>query len=155
MRSRLKRDCVALTARLVLQMVRHEVMTRWTGRSKRQVGIPVHNQKYLQANKHPELETSVRSLKTRIERSEQKAATAEQNVKRLTQERDSAAEQLGAAYLTQKDFVSENEVLRNDNQLLRAQVKELQSENRRLKHEREELIGQLDHSHERHEDETQ
>ena len=94
-------------------------------------------------------------MKTRLERSEQKAATAEQNVKRLTQERDSAAEQLGAAYLTQKDFESENEVLRNDNQLLRAQVKELQSENRRLKHEREELIGQLDHSHERHEDETQ
>ena len=104
---------------------------------------------------HPELETSIKSLKTRLERSEQKVATAEQNVKRLTQERDSAAEQLGAAYLTQKDLESENDVLRNDNQLLRAQVKQLQSENRRFKREREELIAQLDHSHDRHEDETQ
>ena len=129
-------------------------MIRWTGKLKRQVGIQVHNQS-IPKLMSLELETSVKSLKTRIERSEQKAATAEQNVKRLTQERDSAAEQLGAAYLTQKDFESENEVVRNDNQLLRAQVKQLQSENRRLKREREELIAQLDHSHDRHEDETQ
>lgn len=97
---------------------------------------------------------SVKSLQTRLEHSEQKSAKVEHTVKRLTKERDSAAEQLAAAYLTQKELEAENETFRNDIQLLHAQIQELQSENRRHIREREQLLAELDMSHTRHETET-
>jgi len=116
-------------------------------------GLPIYHDGTLTLRL--ELETSVKSLQTRLERSEEKASKAEHTIKRLTKERDGAAEQLAAAYLTQKELESENETLRNDNQLLHAQVQELKNENRRHLREREQLIAELDLSHNRHENETQ
>ncbi|KIW04247.1 uncharacterized protein PV09_04552 [Verruconis gallopava] len=101
-----------------------------------------------------QLESSVQSLKRRLEHAERKVSTAEANTKRAREERDSLGTQLSVAYYSNEELKGENEVLQNENRLLQDQVAELQAENRALAAEIEELRMQLDLSHERHEDET-
>ena len=54
-----------------------------------------------------------------------KAATAETILKTITQERDSAVSQLGVAYFTIEQLKDDNEVLREENNDLKAQIGQL------------------------------
>ncbi|TID20535.1 hypothetical protein E6O75_ATG05299 [Venturia nashicola] len=102
-----------------------------------------------------QLETSIQSLQSRLERADRKTTFADIATKRITQERDSLVTQLGVAFYNAEEVRVENETLRNENRLLQDQVSDLQAEKEELVAENEALRDHLDASHDRHEGETE
>ncbi|KAL9078812.1 MAG: hypothetical protein Q9157_002253, partial [Trypethelium eluteriae] len=103
----------------------------------------------------PELESSLKTLQTRLDKAEQQNSLSDISVKRMTQERDDLVTQLGVAYFNVEElkrdiesfkaqigsFEKENDILMRENDAFRA-------ENQALRDQLAKLLGH-------HEEETQ
>ena len=68
------------------------------------------------------LEASVRSLQTQLQASEKKAKISERTIENISEDRDSAVQQLGIAYVTIEQLKAENEGIRAENEDLKRLV---------------------------------
>ena len=71
------------------------------------------------------LESSVRTLQSQLDASNRKAITHETILRAITQERDSAASQLSVAFVTIEQLKTENQNLREENEVLRGPTRQL------------------------------
>lgn len=93
------------------------------------------------------LDATVQTLRTKLDRSERKAAVFDIEKKRLNSERDNMAAQLGVAFQNFEEVKLDNQALRNENETLRQEVDSLRSEN-------ESLRDQIEQEQIEHRDET-
>lgn len=92
------------------------------------------------------MQSSVHALEAQVDATTRKAATAETILKNITQERDSAVSQLGVAYFTIEQLKGDNEVLREENNNLKARIGQLSANHENETQEKNSLkarIGQL------------
>lgn len=78
------------------------------------------------------LESSLRTLQSQLDKSNRKTSTAENILKTITQERDSAVSQLGVAYFTIEQLKVENESLRDENNNLKTRLGELSNDHENM-----------------------
>ena len=75
-----------------------------------------------------ELESTVKSLQTRLDAANRKVSVSEITIKNLTQDRDSAVSQLGVAFYTSEGLKAENEALRSENETLKGRLAQIEAE---------------------------
>ncbi|CAO2655660.1 Nn.00g044630.m01.CDS01 [Neocucurbitaria sp. VM-36] len=93
------------------------------------------------------LDATVQTLRTKLDRSERKAAVLEIEKKRLNTERDNMASQLSVAFQTCEELKNEKGALSTENDALRQEIDALRAEN-------EELRNQLEQEHSLRREET-
>lgn len=93
------------------------------------------------------LDATVQTLRTKLDRTERKIAVIEIEKKRLSNERDNMASQLGVAFQTCEELKIEKEALRAENEILRQEIDSLRADN-------EALRDQLEQEQEHHREET-
>ncbi|KAF2200381.1 hypothetical protein GQ43DRAFT_373943 [Delitschia confertaspora ATCC 74209] len=79
------------------------------------------------------LESSVQTLRTRLDRAERKLSVSEIANKRITAERDNLVNQLSVAFYNSEDLKTEKDALRTENDTLRQEVDSLRAENDELR----------------------
>jgi Centrosome localisation domain of PPC89 len=84
--------------------------------------------KGLRTNYVLELESTVKSLQTRLDAANRKVSVSEITIKNLTQDRDSAVSQLGVAFYTSEGLKVENEALRAENETLKSRLAQIETE---------------------------
>ncbi|KAF2494425.1 hypothetical protein BU16DRAFT_463206 [Lophium mytilinum] len=89
------------------------------------------------------LETSLNTLRVKIDSAERKASNAEISMKRATSERNNAVTQLQVAFITTEQVKAEKEILLVENEDLRNEVDELRAENAELR----DRLGEVDEVH--------
>jgi len=88
------------------------------------------------------LEATVQTLRTKLDRTERKAAVTDIEKKRLSSERDNMASQLGVAFQTCEELKAEKQALVSENDILRQEVDTLRADNEVLRDELEHEQGQ-------------
>ncbi|KAI9779441.1 MAG: hypothetical protein M1839_007406 [Geoglossum umbratile] len=74
------------------------------------------------------LESTVKSLQTRVDAANHKISVSEITIKNLTQDRDSAVSQLGVAFYTSESLKVENEALKAENAALKSRLAQIETE---------------------------
>lgn len=93
------------------------------------------------------LDTTVQTLRTKLDRADRKVAVLEIEKKRLNTERDNMANQLGVAFQTCEELKNEKGALTTENDALRREIDSLRAEN-------ESLREQLGEEQDQHREET-
>ncbi|KAI9766634.1 MAG: hypothetical protein M1840_006445 [Geoglossum simile] len=79
-------------------------------------------------NEKSKLESTVKSLQTRLEVANRRVSVSEITIKNITQDRDSAISQLGVAFYTSEGLKAENEALRAENETLKSRLAQVEVE---------------------------
>ncbi|KAH0537485.1 hypothetical protein FGG08_005703 [Glutinoglossum americanum] len=74
------------------------------------------------------LESTMKSLQSRLDTTNRKVSVSEVTMKNLTQERDSAVSQLEVAYYTSEGLKAENEALKAENETLKTRLAQIGAE---------------------------
>ncbi|KAI9665938.1 MAG: hypothetical protein M1821_003873 [Bathelium mastoideum] len=101
------------------------------------------------------LESSVKALQTRLDKSEHQKSISDISVKRIVQERDNLVTQVGVAYMNVDELKHENESLKTQNKSLEKENELLIRENDAFRAENQALRDQLAKVMGQREEETQ
>lgn len=104
---------------------------------------------------HTKLQTTIKALHERIERGNRKLAACETAVKRMTQERDDLATQLGVAYYNSEEHKAKIRQLEEENEKINLENEDLKLDMDTLRNENNQLRVQLAQFKAQHEYETQ
>ncbi|KAK8196099.1 hypothetical protein M8818_007252 [Zalaria obscura] len=101
------------------------------------------------------MQANIKALQDRLDRTDRKLAVSDIAVKRITQERDSLATQLGVAYYNAEEANVVDEELNIENERLHEENEELKAESEALRHDNNKFRVQIAHVKAQLEEETQ